>query len=70
MMMPMKFCGSRGLTRSERMSETKEPFQKENTIRGHIDDYLALKKAQCQAKGKIASYSSVRQWLEVFEKLG
>ena len=40
---------------------------KENTIRGHIDDYLALKKAQGQAKGKIATYSSTKQWLEVFK---
>jgi integrase len=40
---------------------------KENTIRSHIDDYLLLKKAQCQAKGKIATYSSAKQWLEVFK---
>ena len=39
----------------------------ENTIRSHIDQYLDLKKAQAQAKGKIAGFSSYKQWLEVFK---
>lgn len=39
----------------------------ENTIRCHIDDYLALRKATFQASGKIGTFHSLKQWTEVFK---
>jgi integrase len=37
-----------------------------NTIRCHIDNYLALRKAQFQARNKIGSYFSQAQWMNLF----
>ncbi len=38
----------------------------ENSVKAHADDYLALKKVQAQAKDKIGTYHSAKQWLSVF----
>lgn len=38
----------------------------ENTIKAHIDDYLRLRKAQHQARGKISAYHNLKQWLNCF----
>ncbi len=55
--------------RREEQAETATP--KENTIRAHVDEYLATRKAQAEARGKIASYQSeqyhiakLRQWVD------
>ena len=50
-----------------KLSRTAAPVPVENTIRSHVDQYLELKKAQAQAKGKIAGFSSIKQWLGVFK---
>ena len=50
--------------RKEERAEQAVPA--ENTIKAHTEDYLALKKAQSQAKGKIGTYHSGKQWLGVF----
>ena len=52
--------------RAEENAEQSAP--KENTVRAHIDQYLAVRKVQAEAKGKITSYQSEKQWLEVFRK--
>ena len=51
--------------KKEEREETAVP--KENTIRAHVEDYLALRKAQFQTRGKIGSYDSLEQWLGVFK---
>ena len=50
--------------RKEERNETSIP--KENTIKAHAADYLALKKVHSENKGKIGSYFSNKQWLMVF----
>ncbi len=50
-----------------RLDQGTAPVPAENTIRSHVDQYLDLKKAQAQAKGKIAGFSSFKQWLGVFK---
>ncbi len=50
----------------ERQDQGTAPIPAENTIRCHVDQYLELKKAQAQAKGRIAGFSSNKQWLDVF----
>jgi integrase len=45
----------------------EKPTPAENTIRTHIDQFLELKRAQAQAKGKVAGFSSYKQWIEVFK---
>lgn len=50
----------------ELRAETAVP--KENTIRAHVDDYLALVKAHAQAKGKLGKYSDASYRLGIFRK--
>jgi integrase len=59
------FWRDRYLTlKKEERHEQATPL--ETTIRAHIQDFLALKKAQAQAKGKIGGFYSYKQWLMVF----
>ena len=42
----------------QQQAETAKP--KEDTIRAHVDDYLATRKAASRAKGKLGSYDTLR----------
>ncbi len=48
----------------EERNETCTP--PDNMIRSHIDDYLGLRRAQFQARNKIHTFYSMKQWLGVF----
>lgn len=45
-------------------AETAVP--KEDTIRAHVDDYLATRKAQAEATGKVGTYETLSQKLHLF----
>lgn len=51
--------------RKEEKNEKPTPI--ENTMRCHIEQFLELKRAQAQAKDKVAGFSCYKQWLEVFK---
>jgi integrase len=55
----------------ERQQQAETAAPKEDTIRAHVDDYLATRKAQAEVTGKISTYESqqyhlpkFRQWVE------
>ena len=50
--------------RQDESNEQQVPV--ENTIRAHIDAYFDLRKVQALAKGKLGTYHSNKQRLEVF----
>ena len=56
------------LKQLKRESKPRPVPQKEDTIRAHCDDYLAIKKAQADAKGKIATFESEQYHLTKFRK--
>jgi hypothetical protein len=68
-----KECGIVAITMwVERLAEWEREQQattaapKSDTIRGHIDDFMATRLAQAEATGKIGSYETQRQRLAIF----
>ncbi|MGO8748663.1 MAG: tyrosine-type recombinase/integrase [Thermoguttaceae bacterium] len=50
--------------RKDERTEDTVPF--DNTIRSYIGNFLELKKAQFQARNKIGSFFSMKQWMDCF----
>ena len=50
----------------ERLQQAETAAPKEDTIRAHVDDYLATRKAQAEATGKVGTYETLSQKLHLF----
>jgi hypothetical protein len=59
---------SERLAEWERIQQAETGKPKQDTIRGHIDDYLATRKAQAEASNKLQSYETQRQRLTKFRE--
>jgi integrase len=52
----------------ERQTRAETAKPKEDTIRCHIDDYLATRKAQAEATGKLGTHDTIRHRLNIFRR--
>jgi integrase len=56
------------LCQMQREEAEEKAVPKENSIRAHIDDYLATRKVQALAEGKLGTFDTIRTRLNVFRR--